>query len=132
MRVFLDANILFSGAHPKSRMSAFLRILLREATCLTNAHAIEEARRNLALKSSSALEGLEFLSRRCEIIREMSIDIPVEIEQKDIPIMGGAIAGRATHLRPHSSTLVVLPYTPGVCILPACLPPTPNHINGST
>ena len=98
MRVFLDANILFSGAHPTSRMSAFLGVLFREATCLTNGHAIEEARRNLALKSASALDGLESLVRRCEHVHELTTDLPVRIEPKDIPILGGVIAGGATHL----------------------------------
>jgi hypothetical protein len=47
MKVLLDANILFSGALPHSRMRAFLDTIFEHADCLTNAYAVEEARRNL-------------------------------------------------------------------------------------
>jgi hypothetical protein len=56
MRVFLDANILFSGARPNSRMGAFLETLSRQADLLTNAYAFEEARRNLELKFPDSLK----------------------------------------------------------------------------
>ena len=46
MRVFLDANILFSGAQSHGRMRAFLEMLFKHGKCVTNAYAVEEARRN--------------------------------------------------------------------------------------
>jgi len=55
MRVFLDANILFSAAQSQSRMRAFLERLFDRAECLTNAYAAEEARRNLAVKFPAGL-----------------------------------------------------------------------------
>ena len=98
MRVFLDANILFSGARPNSRMGAFLETLSRQADLLTNAHAFEEARRNLELKFPDSLKALEKLARQCEMISQLSVDLEVELPHKDQPILGGAVAGRATHL----------------------------------
>ena len=98
MRVFLDANILFSGARPNSRMGAFLATLSRQADLLTNAYAFEEARRNLELKFPDCLKALEKLGRRCEMISQLSVDLEVELPHKDKPILGGAIAGNATHL----------------------------------
>ena len=98
MRVFLDANILFSGARPNSRMGAFLETLSRQADLLTNAYAFEEARRNLELKFPDSLKALEKLARQCEMISQLSVDLEVELPHKDKPILGGAIAGRATHL----------------------------------
>lgn len=98
MRVFLDANILFSGARPNSRMGAFLETLSRQADLLTNAYAFEEARRNLELKFPDSLKALEKLARQCEMISQLSVDLEVELPHKDQPILGGAIAGRATHL----------------------------------
>jgi predicted nucleic acid-binding protein len=98
MRIFLDANILFSAAQPHSRMRAFLEVLLDQAECLTNAYAVEEARRNLELKFPEGLKTLERLTGQCEMVSQLAADLGVELPLKDMPILGGAIAGRATHL----------------------------------
>jgi predicted nucleic acid-binding protein len=98
MRIFLDANILFSAALPESRMRAFLDALSRTSDFLTNAYAIEEARRNLQLKFPDSLKTLERLTRQCELISRLAEDLAVELPLKDRPILGGAIGGRATHL----------------------------------
>jgi predicted nucleic acid-binding protein len=98
MRVFLDANILFSAALPHSRMRAFLEVLLGEAECLANDYAIDEARRNLAAKWPDAVERLDRLVKRCEIVPQLAAAIEVDLPLKDAPILGGAIAGQATHL----------------------------------
>jgi len=98
MRIFLDANILFSAAQPHSRLRAFLDMLLAEADLLTNEYAVEEARRNLAAKFPDHVKGLERLVRQCEIISQLATELEVELALKDVPILGGAIAGQATHL----------------------------------
>jgi uncharacterized protein len=98
MRIFFDANILFSAALPNSRMSTFLKTISNQADFLTNAYAIEEARRNLELKFPTTLKGLERLTERCEMISRLTADLEIELPLKDKPILGGAIAGRATHL----------------------------------
>jgi predicted nucleic acid-binding protein len=98
MRIFLDANILFSAAQPHSRMRALLEVLFDRAECLTNAYAVEEARRNLELKSPEGLKALERLTRQCEMISQLTTSLEVALSLKDVPILGGAIAGQATHL----------------------------------
>ena len=98
MRIFLDANILFSGALPQSRMRAFLDFLCRECECITNSYAVEEARRNLAAKLPSALRHLEPLVKKCELIPAMQADLHVKLALKDVPILGGAVAGQAKYL----------------------------------
>jgi len=98
MRIFLDANILFSAARPDSRMRAFLEVLSKQADFLTNAYAVEETRRNLELKSPNGLKSLEQLVRRCEMVSQLTADLEVELPLKDRPILGAAIAGHATHL----------------------------------
>jgi predicted nucleic acid-binding protein len=98
MRIFLDANILFSAAQSHSRMRAFLEVLFDQADCLTNEYAIEEARRNLAVKFPDGVKALERLAGRCEVISQLVSDLDVELPLKDVPILGGAIAGEATHL----------------------------------
>ena len=98
MRVFLDANILFSAAQPKSRLRALVEIVGRHGECITIAYAVEEARRNLALKQPSLVPHLETLVRRMEQVPCLVTDLPVKLPTKDVPILGGAIAGAATHL----------------------------------
>lgn len=98
MRVFLDANILFSAALAHSRMRAFLDVLLARAGCLTNDYALAEARRNLAAKFPAGLKGLERLVKQCEIVSHLTTVLEIELALKDVPILGGAIAGGATHL----------------------------------
>jgi uncharacterized protein len=98
MRVFLDANILFSAAQSHGRMRALLDVLLHRAECLTNDYAIEEARRNLASKFPDGLKELERLAKQCEVVLRLEADLGVALPLKDTPILGGAIAGQATHL----------------------------------
>ena len=98
MRVFLDANILFSAAQPKSRLRALLDVVARHGECITNAYAVEEARRNVALKQPSLVPQLETLVRRMEQVPGLIVDLPVKLPTKDVPILGGAIVGAATHL----------------------------------
>jgi hypothetical protein len=98
MRVFLDASILFSAAQLHSRMQAFLDVLLEQADCLTNEYAVEEARRNLAAKFPDSVPRLERLIKQCEIISRLTADLEADLALKDVPILGGAIAGGATHL----------------------------------
>jgi predicted nucleic acid-binding protein len=98
MRVFLDANILFSGAQPHSRMRAFLEVLFKHGECITNAYAMEEARRNLEMKFPATLPHLDSLTGKCELIPAVVADLKVKLPLKDVPILGGAVAGHATHL----------------------------------
>ena len=98
MRVFLDANILFSGALPQSRMRAFLDFLCRECECVTNVYAVEEARRNLAAKFPAAVRHLDAIVKKCELVPAVKTDFKVKLALKDVPILGGALAGQAKYL----------------------------------
>ena len=98
MRIFLDANILFSAAQAHTRMRAFVDLLLDQAECLTNEYAGEEARRNLTAKFPDGVKGLERLLKQCELTAQLTTDLKVELALKDVPILGGAVAGHATHL----------------------------------
>ena len=98
MRIFLDANILFSGALPHSRMRAFLDFLCRECECITNGYAVEEARRNLAAKFPEAVRHLDMLIKKCEIVPAVKTDFKVKLALKDVPILGGAVAAQAKYL----------------------------------
>lgn len=97
MRVFLDANVLFSGALPNSRMHALFMLLFARAHCVTNAYALSEARRNLEIKFPGSIPVLEALVQRCSVSIVLLGEVPVALKPKDRPILAGAIAALATH-----------------------------------
>ncbi len=98
MRVFLDANVLFSGALPNSRMHALLMLLFARAHCVTNAYALSEARRNVEIKFPGSIPVLEALVQRCTVSIVLLGEVPVDLKPKDRPILAGAIAALSTHL----------------------------------
>ena len=68
MRVFLDANILFSAAKSDGAVRALVRLLVeRGHECCVDAYVVAEARRNLAVKGPEALEVLEALLPRLSV-----------------------------------------------------------------
>jgi len=100
VRVFLDANILFSASDTGSATRQLLETLAAAHTLVTSAHAWEEARRNLERKRPHLLSGLDGLGDRIEVTKsfEMPKGRPEWLAEKDIPVLAGAIGARCTHL----------------------------------
>src|SRR3989338_614489 len=98
MRIFLDANILFSAALTDGVLRSLLKVLFQRSNCLTNDYAIDEARRNLEQTGATTLRRLKSLVRQCELVTSIRTDVNIDLAPKDVPILGGAIAGGATHL----------------------------------
>ena len=100
MRIFLDANILFSAAHgTESPMRAFFR-LAEAGICelLASPFALDEARRNIARKHPAKTAGLEqlivaiCLEPSAEEVRwARSTGLPA----KDAPILAAAVQAKA-------------------------------------
>lgn len=97
MKLFLDANVLFSAAHQESGNAQALVALARAGRCTlqTSSHALEEARRNLALKSKG------FESRLAQVLAavELVAEAPPQLVDwaraeglgaKDAPILAAA------------------------------------------
>ncbi len=98
MKVFIDANILFSASDPRSATYRLFKLLVRHGELVTNPHAWEEARRNLALKRPNHLDGLEALRDLVGDTTAFKLPTSVAIPEKDQPIIGGAIGADCTHL----------------------------------
>jgi len=98
MRIFLDANILFSASFPKSHLAEFLDELQRHAVLFTNAYATTEAERNIASKQPKRLAWHQKFVASLEVIPLQIFDPGVELAEKDQPILCGAIAGGADFL----------------------------------
>ena len=88
MRVFLDANILFSSADPVSATRRLLDILLEHAEAVTSPHAVEEAGRNLEIKRPQYNADFKKLLKRLHITHAFAdvADPKVHLSKEDIPI----------------------------------------------
>ena len=98
LRIFLDANVLFSAAYREG--AGLLRLWeARETEVITSGYAAEEARRNL--ETAAAQARLAKLLQRTNIVAEApETQLPgsIQLAEKDRPILQAAIAGGATHL----------------------------------
>ncbi len=104
LRVFLDANILFTAAYSPDGLSALLIELgaAGRVTLLTSLLAIVEAERNLEAKRPAALPTLQ---RSLTVIRVVGEPAPADVERltplelssKDRPLLAAAIVAHATH-----------------------------------
>jgi predicted nucleic acid-binding protein len=98
MRIFLDANILFTAAHNPSGKAAFVVELGRSGIwrLATSPYAVEEARRNIARKFPACRDPLEALLNDIALVADSpEIPCPAGLAAKDQPIFRAALACRA-------------------------------------
>ena len=101
IRLFLDANVLFTAAHNPSGKAALIIGLGSQGywKVLTCSYAIEEARRNIAIKFPDYLERFESLMAEvAKVPSKSGQTCPIPLSQKDRPILDTAIQCKATHL----------------------------------
>jgi predicted nucleic acid-binding protein len=98
MRVFLDANVLFSAAKSDGAVRALLRLLVDQGhRCCADAYVVAEARHNLRSKSPDALAVLDALMRHLEIADAAPIGQGAGLAwlpEKDRPVLAAAIRAR--------------------------------------
>ena len=102
MRLFLDANVLFSAAHSAEGRARGLFSLAGKKFCtlVTSEHAIAEARRNLTIKFPSAAADFEKLLESVERVPEGGPGLVAWAEghglpENDAPILAAAAAAGA-------------------------------------
>lgn len=101
MKLFLDANVIFSAAHRGQGRSQSLVALARAGACtlLTSAHALEEARRNLRLKSSGFENRLESLVGLSTVVAEAPAILVAWAKEHGLPPNDAPILAAAVHAR---------------------------------
>jgi predicted nucleic acid-binding protein len=110
VRVFLDANILFSAAKTAGAVRDLLSRLEAGGHVLcADAYVIEEARRNLIAKGPEAVATLEAMLARVEVAALQSGALPARVaalvHEKDRPVVAAAarlrcdvlLSGDGTH-----------------------------------
>lgn len=102
MRLFLDANILFSASWKDDSPAALLFQLAAAGFCRlsTSRLALEEARRNINHKRPERLAELEALMRQVIVDREPAVEhlaaaAGYGLPDKDLPILAAALAQSA-------------------------------------
>ncbi|MFH0352264.1 MAG: PIN domain-containing protein [Chromatiales bacterium] len=96
MRVFLDANILFSAAKSDGTVRELLTLLVKAGhECWADGYVAEEARRNLAAKAPDGLPVLEELLGRVHVAvaqpHPATLQAALGIPEKDRPVLTAAI-----------------------------------------
>jgi predicted nucleic acid-binding protein len=102
VRLFLDANVLFTAAHnPVGRSAALFALAQLDACVLvTSPHGVEEARRNLALKYPDRAPVLDDLLRTVLIVPEAPAPVAAWAARQglpagDAPILAAAVQAAA-------------------------------------
>lgn len=97
MRIFIDANILFSAAHTPSGKVARLFDLAAELgfELVSSDYAVNEAIANLQRKDPRALSRLAQLLPQVQLMTWSAPQpCPVPLRDKDRPVLAAAIEGR--------------------------------------
>ena len=95
VRIFLDANVLFSASRPGSAFARLIAAARRHASVLTSDIACAKARRNLALERPGGLEAFEALLEELELVPSAVFPLPVALDEKDVPLLCAAIRARS-------------------------------------
>lgn len=101
MTLFLDANVIFSAAHREEGRSQDLVALARRGLCelLASAHALEEARRNLELKSAGFEHRLESALAQTTVTAEAPAVLVEWAQAQGLPLKDAPILAAAVHAR---------------------------------
>lgn len=97
MKLFLDANIVFTAAYSGQGVSGSLFRLAESGLCtlMTSAYAVDEAGRNLKVKAPATIPEFELLCRLVVLVKE-PVHITVlrmmqlPLVAKDAPILAAA------------------------------------------
>ena len=94
MRVFLDANVLFSASNAGSNIARLIEWLVESGTGVSSDLAVAEAKRNLELKRPQWLGDFAQVMGRVEVVRSAQFPLPVSLATKDAPLLCAAIAAQ--------------------------------------
>jgi len=98
-RIFLDANILFSIAHGSPGLNRLWGLAQKKhCELFASDYVVEEAKRNLL--SSEQLRKLEAFLSVVQLVPDVdpSIPCPIELPEKDRPVLLAAISIKANYL----------------------------------
>ena len=98
MKIFLDANALFSAGQRGGPTAQVVKLVHARAVAVTCDYAVEEARRNVELKRLTWLTAFDELIVTVSVVRTECFALPVTLAQKDVPILCSAIRAGCVYL----------------------------------
>jgi predicted nucleic acid-binding protein len=98
VRIFIDANILFSAANRTSATHVLFNGAAQHAELVTNSHAWEEAYRNLLHKKPEHAAGMKELMKHIELSPAFSTIGKTDLPDEDVPILAGAVGAQCSHI----------------------------------
>lgn len=98
LRVFLDANVLFSASNNGSNIARLIYQLIEQDEAITSDFAVAEARRNIQLKRPFWTNNFETLIPQIHVVPSIQFNLLVELSPKDQPILCTAIRSGCHYL----------------------------------
>jgi predicted nucleic acid-binding protein len=101
LKLFLDANVVFSAAHREEGRAQELIALAAANRCtvVTSRHALEEARRNLEIKSRGFDARLAAILERVALVGEAPSPIVEWARSESLPLQDASVLAAAVHAR---------------------------------
>lgn len=98
MKIFVDANVLFTAAYsPQGKAATLLES--DSLSFVTSDYAAQESRRNILAKRPTSIDSLENILRKIELVPSVQSGVcPITLPPKDQPIFLSALMAGATHL----------------------------------
>lgn len=97
MRVFLDANVIFSASNKGSNVERLVALIIERGAAITSDLALEEARRNILAKRPDWAESFKTIPLRIEQVSSVSFPLGVPLAEKDVPLLCSAIHGKCDY-----------------------------------
>lgn len=97
IRVFIDANVLFSACKPRSKLRRIVRALCKEGAAVSSSIALGEARKNLEKKKPEWLEHLPSVNRNLVIHDSYQPVVLRGLPETDLKLFQIAVSAGCTH-----------------------------------
>lgn len=99
MKIFLDANVLFSAGKVESDLRLLLNLLRDEGHSLITSHyAYDEAERNISAKRPQWLDSFYHFTAGMHMADGYKLDTAISLDEKDRPILASAILEKCDYL----------------------------------
>ena len=98
MKIFLDANVIFSASNASSNMHAFITLISETHELVTSDYAYEEARRNIQAKREAWFTTFKNITKSMPQLPSAPLLHEIELVDKDRPILGAAISHECDYL----------------------------------
>jgi predicted nucleic acid-binding protein len=99
MRIFIDANVLFSASNAGSGLSVLLSDLREECELVITSYVYDEVVRNLASKKPNWLPHLVEHMAHIHFVKNISGESAAQyINHKDAPVLAAAIETKCNYL----------------------------------